>query len=125
MQRSPLSPPSLTPSLCLCVCVQAVRLVHHPLFANLDFKSTEDRLRREGGGAGAVLIRPSSKGTEHLTITWAFQDRWFKHIPVREAGKRPGDIGLGSQLFVEEDDMRQDPFSDLDEIHSRYIGKLP
>mmetsp|Transcript_7324 Transcript_7324/g.10144 ORF Transcript_7324/g.10144 Transcript_7324/m.10144 type:complete len:372 (-) Transcript_7324:34-1149(-) len=103
---------------------QAVRLVHHPLFANLDYKATEERLRQEGKGAGEVLIRPSSKGPDHLTITWAFQDRWFKHISVQEKGKRPGDIGLGSQLYILEDDLAGDMFSDLDEIFSRYIEPM-
>lgn len=42
---------------------------------------------------------------------------------MQEKGKRPGDIGLGSQLFIMEDDMANDPFSDLDEIYSRYIGR--
>jgi transcription elongation factor SPT6 len=101
-----------------------MRTVHHPLFANLDYKDTEDKLRREGKGAGEVLIRPSSKGADYLTITWAFQENWFKHISVQEKGKRQGDLGLGSQLVVMESDMADEPFSDLDEIFSRYIEPM-
>lgn len=101
-----------------------MRMVHHPLFANLDFKATEDRMRLEGKGAGEVLIRPSSKGPDYLTITWAFQNNWYKHISVQEKGKRPGDLGLGSQLIVMEPDMQREVYSDLDEIYARYIDPM-
>eukprot|EP01034_Spumella_vulgaris_P023707 gene23707-29953_t len=101
-----------------------MRMVHHPLFANMDYRDTEDKLRREGKGAGEVLIRPSSKGADYLTITWAFQENWFKHISVQEKGKRAGDLGLGSQLVVMESDMADEPFSDLDEMFSRYIEPM-
>lgn len=92
------------------------RLVYHPLFQNCDFKEAVEKLR--GRGAGAVIIRPSSKGPNTLSITWAFQDGLCQHIDVEESGKRPGDIGLGKELRIKNID---EPFSDLDEIYSRYI----
>jgi len=100
-----------------------MRVVHHALFANLDYLAAEARLRMEGKGAGEVLIRPSSRGPNYLTITWAFQDNWFKHINIEEKGKKIGSMGLGSQLFIQEDDIRE-PFSDLDEIFARYIDPM-
>mmetsp|Transcript_22708 Transcript_22708/g.37888 ORF Transcript_22708/g.37888 Transcript_22708/m.37888 type:complete len:2014 (+) Transcript_22708:62-6103(+) len=100
-----------------------MRVVHHPLFANLDFKAAEDRLRAESKGAGEILVRPSSRGTNYLTITWAFQENWYKHISVEEKGKRAGDLGLGSELHVMENDVTE-PFNDLDEIFSRYIEPM-
>jgi len=100
-----------------------MRVVHHALFANLDYLAAEARLRMEGKGAGEVLIRPSSRGPNYLTITWAFQDNWFKHINIEEKGKKVGSMGLGSQLFIQEDDIRE-PFSDLDEIFARYIDPM-
>ncbi len=100
-----------------------MRVVHHPLFANLDFKAAEERMRLEGKGAGEVLIRPSSKGPNFLTITWAFQDNWYKHISVEEKGKRAGDLGLGTQLLVQEDDITE-AYNDLDELFSRYIEPM-
>jgi transcription elongation factor SPT6 len=99
-------------------------LVNHPLFSNLDCKGSEDKLRTEGKGAGEVIIRPSSKGANFLTITWAFQENWFKHISIEEKGKRLGDLGLGKQLVILEDDMIHELFSDLDEIYSRYIEPM-
>lgn len=100
-----------------------MRVVHHPLFANLDFKAAEERMRLEGKGAGEVLIRPSSKGPNFLTITWAFQENWYKHISVEERGKRAGDLGLGTQLVVQEEDMTES-YNDLDELFSRYIEPM-
>lgn len=97
-----------------------MRVVHHPYFANLDYKAAEERMRLEAKGAGEVLIRPSSKGPNFLTITWAFQENWFKHISVEERGKRAGDLGVGSQLFVLEDDMKE-AYSDLDDLIANYI----
>jgi transcription elongation factor SPT6 len=51
-------------------------------------------------GIGEVIIRPSTKGANYLSITWAFQEGWFKHIEVEEKDKRPGDQGLGRVLIV-------------------------
>lgn len=36
---------------------------------------------------GEVIIRPSSKGADHLTITWKVADGIYQHIDVREEGK--------------------------------------
>lgn len=100
------------------------RLFHHPLFANVNNKGAVEKFQREGKGTGSVIIRPSSKGANYLTITWAFQEGWYKHISVLEKGnKRSGNVGLGDELWVMEDDIKE-PFSDLDEIYSRYIEPM-
>ena len=39
------------------------------------YSINSDRLRREGKGPGEILFRPSSKGPDVLSITWAFQVR--------------------------------------------------
>ena len=72
-----------------------MRQVHHPLFANCGYKEAEDRLTREGKGAGEVIIRPSSKGPNMLAITWAFQPNVYMHIDLEELNKKPGNLGLG------------------------------
>lgn len=36
---------------------------------------------------GEVIIRPSSKGADHLTITWKVADKIYQHIDIREEGK--------------------------------------
>lgn len=100
------------------------RVVQHPLFANLGYKEAEQKLILEGKGAGEVLIRPSSKGPDYLTITWAFQEGWFKHIMVHEQGQKKGTLGLGSPLIIQEEGVRDIPYSDLDEIYARYIEPM-
>ena len=97
------------------------RAIQHPLFKNIDFKDAEEYLRASGKGAGEVIIRPSSKGFDKLAITWAFQENMFKHIDVEERGKQEGNIGIGNELRIKEDDLRDEVYSDLDEIFSRYI----
>jgi predicted RNA-binding protein with RPS1 domain len=48
--------------------VQKMRLINHPLFVNLDYKATEEKLQNGGKGTGEVLIRPSSKGFKLFSI---------------------------------------------------------
>ena len=67
-------------------------------------------------------MRPSSKGSDYLTITWAFRDGWFKHISVEEKNKRAGDLGVGTHLRVEGWDG--ETFSDLDHIFVAYIEPM-
>lgn len=99
------------------------RVIHHPLFANVDFRAAEARLRAEGKGAGAVLVRPSTKGANFLTLTWAFREDLFKHISIEERGKKAGDLGLSNQLWVLEEDIKE-PYSDLDELFVRYVEPM-
>ena len=47
-----------------------------------------------------MLVRPSSKGPDQISITWAFQENWFKHFDVEERGKMPGQLELADQLYV-------------------------
>lgn len=97
------------------------RVIDHPLFANVDFATAESRLR--GKGAGAAIIRPSSKGPDYLTITWAFQENLFKHISIHEVGKVAGNLGVSGALYVQEEDLKT-PYSDLDELHAMYIQPM-
>lgn len=99
------------------------RVIYHPLFGNYDFKEAEERLKILGR-AGAVLIRPSSKGANYLTITWAFQPNWYKHISILEKGKRPGELGLGKELYIQESDLEHRAYADLDEINAMYIEPM-
>jgi hypothetical protein len=99
------------------------RVIYHPLFKNVDFKEAEERLKASGR-AGAVLIRPSSKGANYLTITWAFQPNWYKHISIVEKGKKQGELGLGKELYIQESDIETRPYADLDEIYATYIEPM-
>jgi predicted RNA-binding protein with RPS1 domain len=98
------------------------RLVYHPLFENCTFQQAVNSLRERG--VGSVLFRPSSKGPNHISITWAFQEGIFKHIDVVECNKRPGDLGLSSELEITVGHNVKEVFSDLDDIYSGYIQPM-
>lgn len=48
---------------------------------------------------GDVIIRPSSKGENHLTVTWKVNDGIYQHVDVREEGKENA-FSLGSTLWI-------------------------
>jgi len=99
------------------------RVVYHPSFENCTFIEAEKKLREAGGGAGEVIIRPSGTKENSISITWAFQDNWFKHIDVEERDKRPNDQGLGKTLIIQGRDTKEE-FTSLDEIIANYIGPM-
>lgn len=99
------------------------RVVYHPLFVNTDFRGAEEKLRNERKGAGAVLVRPSSRGNNFLALTWAFQENWFKHINIEEQGKRPNELGLGSKLIIRDENFTYE-FADLDELYVTFIEPM-
>lgn len=67
---------------------------------------------------GEVIIRPSSKGADHLTITWKVTDKIYQHIDVKEEGKA-NDFSLGSSLWINGEE-----FEDLDEIIARHVTPM-
>jgi transcription elongation factor SPT6 len=95
------------------------RQIYHPFFRNCGFAEAEGELR--GRGPGEVIFRPSSKSNDTLSITWAFQEGWFKHIDVQEFDKKGGSQSIGSRLLIKGE---KEEFSDLDEIMSRYITPM-
>jgi transcription elongation factor SPT6 len=100
-----------------------MRNIYHPLFMNIDYREAESRLLSENKGAGEVIFRPSSKGSDHITITWAFTADSFKHIDIEERNK-PSANDLGRELYIKEADITSEAYSDLDEIYSRYIEPM-
>jgi hypothetical protein len=99
------------------------RSVQHPLFRNCDYREAEEWLKMNGV-AGDILVRPSSKGSNKLAITWAFQYDFFKHIDVEERGRRAGAAGLSNELVILEPDMEHEVFTDLDQIYQSYITPM-
>ncbi|KAK2185910.1 hypothetical protein NP493_217g02051 [Ridgeia piscesae] len=92
------------------------RVIAHPSFRNIDYKSCEKEMANME--QGEVLIRPSSKGTDHLTATWKVADGILQHIDVREEGKENA-FSLGHSLWIGEEE-----FEDLDEIIARHIQPM-
>jgi transcription elongation factor SPT6 len=57
------------------------RVIKHPNFHNFNTVQAESYL--EDQPAGDVVIRPSSKGFDHLAITWKVDDGLYQHIGNR------------------------------------------
>jgi transcription elongation factor SPT6 len=54
------------------------RVIKHPNFNNFNSEEAEAYLDRQE--RGDVVIRPSSKGMNHLAVTWKVDDKLFQHI---------------------------------------------
>ncbi|KAK2165050.1 hypothetical protein LSH36_55g00002 [Paralvinella palmiformis] len=92
------------------------RVIAHPSFHNIDYKSTIKLMTNME--PGEVVIRPSSKGTDHLTATWKVTDSILQHIDIREEGKGNA-FSLGKSLWIQNEE-----FEDLDEIIARHIQPM-
>ena len=55
-----------------------VRSIQHPYFKNLDYKAAEEYLARRP--RGDFVVRPSTKGNDHISITWKVDNDIYQHI---------------------------------------------
>ncbi|KAJ4440072.1 hypothetical protein ANN_08204, partial [Periplaneta americana] len=92
------------------------RVIVHPSFHNISFKEAERLMDQMD--QGEVIVRPSSKGSDHLTVTWKVTDGVYQHIDVREEGKENA-FSLGQSLWIGNEE-----FEDLDEIIARYVNPM-
>lgn len=92
------------------------RVIVHPSFQNISYADAIKMLKDQD--QGDVIVRPSSKGTDHLTATWKVADDVFQHIDIREMGKE-NTFTLGTSLFIGTEE-----FEDLDEIIARHINPM-
>lgn len=88
---------------------RVVRVVKHPLFKQMGAKQAEEYLGSMN--RGDIVIRPSSKGQDHLAVTWKVADGVFQHIDVLELDKE-NEFTLGKTLRV----GGKYNYSDLDEL---------
>lgn len=92
------------------------RIIVHPAFHN---KSYNEAIKiMTNMDQGEAIIRPSSKGSDHLTVTWKVCDDIYQHIDVREEGKENA-FTLGTSLWIGNEE-----FEDLDEIIARHITPM-
>ena len=54
------------------------RSITHPFFKNVDFKGAEEYLSRRP--RGEIVVRPSTKGNDHISITWKVENDIYQHI---------------------------------------------
>ncbi|XP_043230112.1 transcription elongation factor SPT6-like isoform X3 [Amphibalanus amphitrite] len=92
------------------------RVIVHPAFHNVDFKEARRLLATMD--QGEAIIRPSSQGSDQLTVSWKVADDVIQHIAVKEVGKENA-FSLGQTLLIDNEE-----FEDLDEILARHVSPI-
>jgi len=92
------------------------RIIAHPQFKNIGYSQAVAYLKDMD--VGDAIIRPSSKGNDHLTVTWKINNNCYQHVDVLEE-KKQNSFSIGKRLIIEGED-----FEDLDEILARYISPM-
>jgi transcription elongation factor SPT6 len=116
---------------------KARRMVKHPNFFNMNSKQAEEYLSKPH--RGDVVIRPSSKGPEHLAVTWKVDRGIYQHIgesgplecyiflrcaDVLEIPIDVNDPMAGYKYIVDHGRESQREFSDLDELIVNHIKAM-
>jgi transcription elongation factor SPT6 len=94
------------------------RVIKHPNFHNFGSSQAEAYLEKQQ--RGDVVIRPSSKGANHLAVTWKVEDGLYQHIDVVDADADPTGQTVGGRLVV--DATHQ--YSDLDELIVNHVQAM-
>lgn len=95
---------------------RAGRIIRHPLFRLFNSKQAEEFLAPLQ--RGDLVIRPSSRGNDHIAITWKVSDMIYQHIDVLEIDKE-SEYSLGRILQV-----GKYRYSDLDELIIMHIQAM-
>jgi transcription elongation factor SPT6 len=95
------------------------RNVFHPLFRNLSRTESVALLEADNTDyAGECIIRPSTKASNHLTLTIRIHEDILIDVDILEEDK-PSKQALGKVLKIQ-----GEVFEDLDEINDRYVMPL-
>ncbi|SJL00593.1 uncharacterized protein ARMOST_03906 [Armillaria ostoyae] len=94
------------------------RVIKHPNFHNFNTAQAENYLDKQQ--RGDVVIRPSSKGANHLAVTWKVDDKLYQHIDVTEPNADPTGQTVGSQLIVDASHR----YADLDELIVNHVQAM-
>ncbi|WVR05399.1 transcription elongation factor SPT6 [Kwoniella sp. DSM 27419] len=93
------------------------RVVNHPNWHVLNSGQAEQFLASQH--RGDVVIRPSSKGPDHIAVTWKVDEDVYQHIDVQEIDK-PNEYTLGRILRV----AGRYSYSDLDELIINHVKAM-
>ena len=85
------------------------RVIKHPLFRAFNSAQAEEYLGSQA--RGDAVIRPSSRGLDHIAITWKVSDNVYQHIDVLELDKE-NEFSVGRTLKI----GGKYTYSDLDEL---------
>ena len=58
------------------------RIIAHPQFKNIGYSQAIVCLKDMS--IGDAIIRPSSKGNDHLTVTWKINKNCYQHVDILE-----------------------------------------
>ncbi|KAG7092573.1 hypothetical protein E1B28_008921 [Marasmius oreades] len=94
------------------------RVIKHPNFHNFNTAQAESYLDNQQ--RGDIVIRPSSKGYDHLAVTWKVDDGLFQHIDVTEINADPTGQTTGGQLVVD----NSHTYADLDELIVNHVQAM-
>ncbi|KAJ4326269.1 Transcription elongation factor spt6 [Neodidymelliopsis sp. IMI 364377] len=92
------------------------RVINHPLFFSMNAASAEEYLGSKE--PGELVIRPSSKGFDHLVVTWKVSNSAYQHLDVLELGKA-NEYSIGKQLKV-----GKATYTDLDELIVNHVEAM-
>eukprot|EP00743_Colponemidia_sp_Colp-15_P007289 GILK01007872.1.p1 GENE.GILK01007872.1~~GILK01007872.1.p1 ORF type:complete len:1816 (-),score=424.36 GILK01007872.1:186-5633(-) len=92
------------------------RSINHPLFHNWSMRKTLQHLADKD--QGEAVVRPSSKGTSNLTLTWKFYDDSYVHVDIEEKSRDKNTTTIGKKLVI---NGRE--YADLDELSARYVER--
>lgn len=95
---------------------RTTRIINHPLFKPFNSRQAEEYLATMSNGD--VVIRPSSRGYDHIAVTWKVADGIFQHLDVLEMDK-PNDFSIGNILQV-----GTTKYSDLDELVVMHVQSM-
>lgn len=96
---------------------RAQRVINHPLFKPFNGLEAEQYLGSQP--PGEVVIRPSSKGNDHLAITWKVADGIYQHLDVLELQKE-NEFSVGRTLRV----GGKFTYTDLDELIVEHVKSM-
>lgn len=96
---------------------QAMRVIKHPLFHPFNATQAEEYLGSRS--RGDVVIRPSSRGPDHLAVTWKVAHGVYQHIDVLELDKE-NEFSVGRVLKV----GGKYTYSDLDDLVVNHVKAM-
>ena len=98
--------------------VATMRVVDHPSFRN--FTADDVRNALEDAPVGEPIFRPSTRGSDFLTLSYKGLKNQVVHMVVVEKDK-PNSTALGRRLSIK---GFNDEYEDLDEVIARYVNPI-
>lgn len=104
-----------------------LRAIGHPAFKNVTRKEAEELLAEKP--LYECVLRPSSAGTDHLTLTWKLAEPSFcAHLDILEEDKDPlNPAALGRRLVIDKGSNHNPNgyvYSDIDELLARHMDPM-